>query len=77
MSVVDNFMYKQNSLAAVCHHAGFRIFNGDMRDQELRKQLIDWADVVIPLAALVGAPLCAKDPYMATSIKKIFAKKKV
>ena len=75
--MVDNFMYKQNSLAAVCHHPGFRIFNGDMRDQELRKQLIDWADVVIPLAALVGAPLCAKDPYMATSIKKIFAKKKV
>ena len=68
VTVVDNFMYKQNSLAAVCHHPGFRIFNGDMRDQELMKQLIDWADVVIPLAALVGAPLCAKDPYTATSI---------
>jgi nucleoside-diphosphate-sugar epimerase len=68
VTVVDNFMYKQNSLAAVCHHPGFRIFNGDMRDQELMQQLIDWADVVIPLAALVGAPLCAKDPYTATSI---------
>ncbi|HEX2579072.1 MAG TPA: NAD(P)-dependent oxidoreductase [Rhabdochlamydiaceae bacterium] len=68
VTVVDNFMYKQNSLAAVCHHPGFRIFNGDMRDQELMKQLIDGADVVIPLAALVGAPLCTKDPYTATSI---------
>ena len=68
VTVVDNFMYKQNSLAAVCHHPGFRIFNGDMRDQELMKQLIDWADVVIPLAALVGAPLCTKDPYTAMSI---------
>lgn len=68
VTVVDNFMYKQNSLAAVCHHPGFRIFNGDMRDLELMKQLIDWADVVIPLAALVGAPLCMKDPYTATSI---------
>ncbi len=66
--VVDNFMYKQNSLAAVCHHSGFHIVNGDMRDQQLMKQLIDWADVVIPLAALVGAPLCMKDPYTATAI---------
>jgi len=68
VTVVDNFMYKQNSLAAVCHHPSFRIFNGDMRNQELMKQLVDWADVVIPLAALVGAPLCTKDPYTATSI---------
>jgi len=68
VTVVDNFMYKQNSLAAVCHHPGFRIFNGDIRDHELMKQLLDWADVVIPLAALVGAPLCMKDPYTATAI---------
>lgn len=68
VTVVDNFMYKQNSLAAVCYHPGFRIFNGDMRDQKLMKQLIEWADVVIPLAALVGAPLCTKDPYTALAI---------
>jgi nucleoside-diphosphate-sugar epimerase len=68
VTVVDNFMYKQNSLAAVCHHPSFRIFNGDIRDQKLMKVLIDWADVVIPLAALVGAPLCVKDPYTATAI---------
>ena len=68
VTVVDNFMYKQNSLAAVCHYPSFRIFNGDMRDQELIKDLIDEADIVIPLAALVGAPLCTKDPYTAASI---------
>lgn len=68
VTVVDNFMYKQNSLAAVCHHPGFRIFNGDLRNLELMKKLVDWADIVIPLAALVGAPLCVKDPYTATSI---------
>lgn len=68
VTVVDNFMYKQNSLGAVCHHPDFCIFNGDIRNQELMKQLVDWADIVIPLAALVGAPLCMKDPYTATSI---------
>lgn len=68
VTVVDNFMYKQNSLAAVCHHPDFRITNGDIRNQELMKELVDWADIVIPLAALVGAPLCIKDPHTATSI---------
>jgi nucleoside-diphosphate-sugar epimerase len=68
VTVVDNFMYRQNSLAAACYHPRFSVFNGDIRDRELMKQLIAWADVVIPLAALVGAPLCAKDPYTATAI---------
>lgn len=68
VTVLDNFMYKQNSLASVCHHPNFCVYNGDIRDQNLMKQLVDEADVVIPLAALVGAPLCMKDPYTATSI---------
>lgn len=68
VTVIDNFMYKQNSLAAVCHHPGFRIVNGDIRNQKLMQELVDWADVVIPLAALVGAPLCMKEPFTATSV---------
>src|ERR1700733_14884146 len=68
VTVVDNFMYKQNSLAAVCHHPSFRIFIGVMRDQELMKAHVDWADLVIPLAAVLGPPLCTKDRYTATSI---------
>ena len=44
------------------------LINGDIRDNELMSSLISNNDIIIPLAALVGAPLCAKEPLAATSI---------
>ena len=67
VSVLDNFMYKQNSLAAYCANPKFTIVNGDARNSDLMKSLLAKADIVIPLAALVGAPICKKDPIGATS----------
>ncbi len=67
VTVVDNFMFHQNSLAAVCADPNFTVVNGDARSEEILKPLLKKADVVIPLAALVGAPLCAKDPVGATA----------
>lgn len=67
VTVIDNFMYRQNSLAAVCANPNFRIVNGDTRNEKLMKSLTSQADVIIPLAALVGAPLCDRDPLAATS----------
>ncbi len=65
--VLDNFMFKQNSLAACCADPDFSIINGDARDKTLVADLLKKTDMVIPLAALVGAPICAKDPIGATS----------
>lgn len=67
VTVVDNFMFHQNSLAAICADPNFEIVNGDARSEDVLKPLLRDADVVIPLAALVGAPLCAKDPLGAKS----------
>ena len=67
VTVLDNFMYRQNSLAHACHYPGFEIVRGDVRIENVIKPLLSKADVVIPLAALVGAPLCSKDPIGATS----------
>ena len=67
VTVLDNFMFKQNSLAHVCANPNFSVVKGDCRDEALMKTLIKGADVVIPLAALVGAPLCALDPIGATT----------
>ena len=67
VSVLDNFMFKQNSLAAHCANPKFTIVNGDARNSDLMKSLLAKADIVIPLAALVGAPICKKDPIGATS----------
>jgi nucleoside-diphosphate-sugar epimerase len=67
VTVVDNFMYGQDSLAGVCYHPAFDLVRGDVRSMETMRPLLKNADVVIPLAALVGAPLCDRDPLAATS----------
>lgn len=68
VTVLDNFMYKQTSLHQVCHHANFDVVKGDIRVESTIAPLIKNFDIVIPLAALVGAPLCNIDPVGAKTI---------
>jgi nucleoside-diphosphate-sugar epimerase len=70
VTVIDSFMYGQDSLAAVCYHPKFSLVRGDVRATETMKPLLKRADVIIPLAALVGAPLCDRDPIAATTTNK-------
>ncbi len=70
VTVVDNFMYAQDSLSAVCYHPNFSVVRGDVRSMDTMRPLLNDADVIIPLAALVGAPLCDRDPLAATSTNK-------
>ena len=70
VTVIDNFMYDQTSLATSIRDRNFEIFFGDVRDESLMKKLVSKADVIIPLAAIVGAPACDKDPVTAQSINK-------
>ena len=67
VTVVDNFMYGQDSLAAVCFRPELALVRGDVRSMETMRPLLKNADVIVPLAALVGAPLCDRDPETATS----------
>ena len=67
VTVIDNFMYGQNSLAHVCHNPSFSVVRGDVRIENMVLPLIKKADIIIPLAAYVGAPLCARDPIGASS----------
>lgn len=68
VTIVDNFMFKQASLGHVIAHPHLHLINGDIRDTKLMKDLVAKADLIIPLAALVGAPLCKKDPFAAESV---------
>ncbi|MDP3705847.1 MAG: NAD-dependent epimerase/dehydratase [Legionellaceae bacterium] len=68
VTVLDNFMFKQTSLHHVCHHPHFNVVKGDIRVESTIAPLIKKADIVIPLAALVGAPLCSMDPVGASTI---------
>ena len=68
ITVLDNFMFKQHSLSQYCINSNLEIINGDVRDESLIKNLLPKADIIIPLAAYVGAPLCKKDPFGAKSV---------
>lgn len=70
VTVVDNFMYQENSLAAACANPRFSVVRGDVRVTDIVKPLATKADVIIPLAALVGAPICDRDPITATGVNK-------
>jgi nucleoside-diphosphate-sugar epimerase len=61
-------MFKQASLNNVCHNPNFSVVKGDIRLENVISPLMKKADVIIPLAALVGAPLCSLDPIGATTI---------
>lgn len=68
VTVIDNFMYGQTPLLDVCYFPTLTIVRGDARDEELVKKHLAGKDFVIPLAALVGAPLCDKDPVAARTV---------
>ena len=68
VTVLDNFMFKQSSLNHCCYHPNFNVVKGDIRQKDTMSKLMKEADIIIPLAALVGAPLCNLDPIGATTI---------
>jgi len=67
VTVIDNFMYGQTPLLDVCHDPHLEIVRGDTRDAKLMAKQLAGKDFIIPLACLVGAPLCDKDPIAARS----------
>jgi len=67
VTVLDSFLFGQNSLAESCANPDFQVVRGDVRVKETVAPLVKDADVIIPLAALVGAPLCNMDPVGATT----------
>lgn len=68
VTVLDNFMYNQNSLAPVCAHPNFSVVKGDVCVESIIRPLAKKADIVIPLAGFVGAPLCSASPISAKSV---------
>ena len=61
VTVLDSFYFRQNSLMDCCHYEKFKVVRGDCRSEKVMKPLVAQADVIIPLAALVGVPLCDRD----------------
>jgi nucleoside-diphosphate-sugar epimerase len=67
VTVLDSFIFGQNSLMDCCGQDRFRVIRGDVRNERVLKEAIASQDIIIPLAALVGAPLCNLDETGAVS----------
>ena len=65
VTALDNFRYGQTSLADCCADSNFTLIEGDCRSPSLMHALLKDADFFIPLAAIVGAPACDRDPALA------------
>jgi nucleoside-diphosphate-sugar epimerase len=70
VTAVDNLMYGQRSLFHFCAQSSFDFVRGDVRDESLMRRLIDRHDVLLPLAAIVGAPACDRDPWLAQAVNR-------
>ena len=68
VTVIDNLMFNQSSLLSVVNNKNFAFIKGDVRDKALIEKQVKTHDIIIPLAALVGAPLCARNESDTVSI---------
>ena len=68
--VVGNFFFDQTSLMDCCANPNFEVVRGDVRDERTIRDALKGVDIVIPLAALVGAPLCKLDPLATKTINQ-------
>jgi nucleoside-diphosphate-sugar epimerase len=67
VTVLDNFLFRQTSLLECCADDRLAVIRGDCRDARVLQDALKGQDVIIPLAALVGAPLCQRDALGAQS----------
>ena len=65
VSVVDLLKYEKNSLSHLFFHKNFNLIVEDINKEKVIKKLMPKFDIIIPLAALVGAPLCEKNKKIA------------
>jgi nucleoside-diphosphate-sugar epimerase len=68
VTVLDNLMYKQTSLLHLFKQPKFHFIAGDVRDKDLLTEQVGLADVVIPLAAIVGMPACKANPDLTVQV---------
>jgi len=68
VTVIDTFVFGQTSLLDCCANPNFEVIKGDVRDHELMARELARHDIIVPLAAIVGAPSCDRFPEAAKAI---------
>ena len=64
VTVLDSLIFNQPSLLDCCANPNFEFVQGDICDLKLINTLITDFDIIIPLAAIVGAPACKRNPSL-------------
>jgi nucleoside-diphosphate-sugar epimerase len=67
VTILDNFLYGAQSVLSFCRHSNLALVKGDIRDETLICRVVPQADWILHLAAIVGYPACAADPFRATT----------
>jgi nucleoside-diphosphate-sugar epimerase len=67
VTIFDNFMYGAQHVCAYSRHPHLELMKGDVRDADHVSRVVKCRDWVFHLAAIVGYPACAADPYRATT----------
>lgn len=70
VTVIDNLMFGQSPLLDCCRYETFDFVKGDICDYSLMDKLMAKADVIIPLAAIVGAPACKMNPTLTNLVNR-------
>jgi len=68
VTCLDNLTYNQKSLFHYSDNEDFDFVYGDVRNKNLLKKIIPDFDIIIPLAAMVGMPICDLKPTEAKTI---------
>ena len=68
VTVIDQLKYDKGSLDHLYFNKNFTLVNNDVRSLKVLKKYINKNEFIIPLAALVGAPLCKKYKKEAISV---------
>ncbi len=73
VTAVDIIKYDKNSLSHLFYFDNFKFLKKDITDEKVVKKVLKNQDIIIPLAALVGAPLCEKfkKKTLKTNVKSI------
>ena len=70
VTVLDSLLYNQSPLLDCCINPRFDFIKGDICDEALMARLVPKFDVIIPLAAIVGAPACKMNPSLTELVNR-------
>ncbi len=70
VTALDDFRVSRTSLLGCAGDSRLDVIRGDVRDEATVRRALASADVVIPLAGIVGAPACDREPFDAVTINR-------